>query len=102
MPVRRRRPRVRRLRRPACPARRASGRLTRIRRDLLDPALATRTAAAIAARWGMDPGHLSRALRKEFGLIAAEIRRMAVPEENARSAEVAVARTHPARRVNRD
>jgi hypothetical protein len=50
----------------------------------------------------MDPGHLSRALRKEFGLIAAEIRRMAVPEENARSAEVAVARTHPARRVNRD
>jgi len=50
-------------------------RLTRIRRDLLDPAHATRTTAVIAARWGIhDPGHLSRALKKQFGQSAAEIR----------------------------
>ncbi|MFC7343842.1 helix-turn-helix domain-containing protein [Saccharopolyspora griseoalba] len=51
-------------------------RLERIRRDLADPALADRTAAAIAARWGvLDATHLSRALKSEFGLTAAEIRR---------------------------
>jgi AraC-like DNA-binding protein len=56
-------------------------RLTRIRRNLQDPALASRTTAVIAARWGIhDPGHLSRALKKEFGLTAAEIRRAARPE----------------------
>lgn len=55
-------------------------RLIRIRRDLLDPALSGRTAAAIAAHWGVrDPRHLSRALKKEFGLTAAELRRMARP-----------------------
>ena len=60
-------------------------RLTRIRRDLQDPSLATRTAAAIAARWGIrDPGHLSRALKKEFGLTAAEIRRTPQPSVRAR------------------
>lgn len=53
-------------------------RLTRIRRNLQDPALATRTTAVIAARWGIhDPGHLSRALKKEFGLTAVEIRNSA-------------------------
>ncbi|WP_329254407.1 helix-turn-helix domain-containing protein [Actinoallomurus sp. NBC_01490] len=53
-------------------------RLIRIRRDLLDPALATRTTAVIAAHWGIrDHGHLSRALKKEFGLTAAELRLMA-------------------------
>lgn len=51
-------------------------RLTRIRRDLLDPALARRTTAAIAARWGIpDPSNLSRRLKAEFGHTAAEIRR---------------------------
>jgi AraC-like DNA-binding protein len=56
-------------------------RLTRIRRNLQDPALDTRTIAVIAARWGIrDPGHLSRALKKEFGLTAAEIRLAARPE----------------------
>jgi AraC-like DNA-binding protein len=56
-------------------------RLTRIRRNLQDPALATRTIAVIAARWGIrDPGHLSRAIKKEFGLTAAEIRLSARPE----------------------
>lgn len=50
-------------------------RMKRIRQDLLDPRLANRTAAVIAARWGVhDPDHLSRALRAEFGQSAAEIR----------------------------
>lgn len=50
-------------------------RLKRIHQDLLDPRLANRTAAVIAARWGiLDPGHLSRALRAEYGQSAAEIR----------------------------
>ncbi|PXY22736.1 helix-turn-helix domain-containing protein [Prauserella muralis] len=53
-------------------------RLARIRRDLADPALADRTTAAIAARWGLlDATHLSRALKAEFGQTAAEIRRAA-------------------------
>jgi AraC-like DNA-binding protein len=53
-------------------------RLIRIRRDLLDPALVTRTTAVIAAHWGIrDHGHLSRALKKEFGRTAAEFRLMA-------------------------
>ncbi|MDI2030307.1 helix-turn-helix domain-containing protein [Saccharopolyspora sp. TS4A08] len=53
-------------------------RLERIRRDLADPVLADRTAAAIAARWGvLDGTHLSRALKAEFGMTAAEIRRTA-------------------------
>lgn len=52
-------------------------RLRRIRRDLLDPALARRTVAAIAAGWGLhDPGHLSRAFRSRFGHSPAEIRRL--------------------------
>jgi AraC-like DNA-binding protein len=51
-------------------------RLARIRRDLLDPALARRTVSAIAARWGIaDPGHLARAFRAEFGHTAADLRR---------------------------
>ncbi|MCL2582051.1 MAG: helix-turn-helix domain-containing protein [Streptosporangiales bacterium] len=50
-------------------------RMKRIRQDLLDPRLANRTAAVIAARWGVgDPDHLSRSLRAEFGQSAAEIR----------------------------
>jgi AraC-like DNA-binding protein len=50
-------------------------RLTRVHRDLQDPALATRTTAVIAAGWGIrDPAHLGRALKREFGLTAAEIR----------------------------
>ncbi|GAA4605695.1 helix-turn-helix domain-containing protein [Actinoallomurus liliacearum] len=64
-------------------------RLIRIRRDLQDPALATRTAAAIAARWGIpDSGHLSRALKKEFGLSAAGIRRTSPPSGNGRGADL--------------
>ncbi|GHF53352.1 AraC-like DNA-binding protein [Amycolatopsis bartoniae] len=53
-------------------------RLERLRRDLADPALAHRTTAALAARWGiLDATHLSRALKAEFGQTAAEIRRAA-------------------------
>jgi AraC-like DNA-binding protein len=51
-------------------------RLERIRRDLADPALAGRTIASIAARWGvLNPEHLSRALKAEFGHTAAALRR---------------------------
>ena len=51
-------------------------RLERICRDLADESLHGRTASAIASRWGMaDGGHLSRALKAEFGMTASEIRR---------------------------
>ncbi|GEL23660.1 AraC family transcriptional regulator [Pseudonocardia sulfidoxydans NBRC 16205] len=51
-------------------------RLERICRDLADESLSGRTVSAIAARWGMtDAGHLSRALKSEFGVTATEIRR---------------------------
>lgn len=51
-------------------------RLERICRDLVDESLRGRTAAAIAARWGVtDTEHLSRALKAEFGMTANEIRR---------------------------
>ncbi|WP_279581376.1 helix-turn-helix domain-containing protein [Fodinicola feengrottensis] len=50
-------------------------RLARIRHDLADPGLANRTVASIAARWGiLNPAHLSRALKGEFGQTAAAIR----------------------------
>jgi AraC-like DNA-binding protein len=56
-------------------------RLKRIHRDLTNPALAHRTVAAVAADWGLlDPTHLARALRDEFGCTAAELRRSAQPE----------------------
>ncbi|MEE1670335.1 helix-turn-helix domain-containing protein [Streptomyces sp. WAC07094] len=51
-------------------------RLLRIRRDLLNPAFAGRSTAAIAARWGIvDPKHLSRALKHEFGETVRDLRR---------------------------
>lgn len=50
-------------------------RLARIRRDLLDPAHAGRTAAAVAARWGMhDPRHIGRALKSRYGQTARDLR----------------------------
>lgn len=53
-------------------------RLHRINRDLCNPSLANRTTVEIAARWGiLDPTHLSRALKAEFGRTAQEIRRAA-------------------------
>lgn len=51
-------------------------RLQRIRRDLLDPALARYTVAAIAARWGLyDPTHLSRLIKTRFGQTPAQMHR---------------------------
>lgn len=56
-------------------------RLRRIQRDLANPALAHRTTGEIAARWGiLDPTHLGRALRAEFGQTATEIRREALSQ----------------------
>ncbi|GAA3392843.1 AraC-like ligand-binding domain-containing protein [Cryptosporangium minutisporangium] len=53
-------------------------RLERIRRDLLDSALAGRSTAAIAARWGLlDVTHLARQFRAAFGESPAELRRAA-------------------------
>ncbi|WP_030378137.1 MULTISPECIES: helix-turn-helix domain-containing protein [unclassified Streptomyces] len=51
-------------------------RLLRIRRDLLDPACADRSTAAIARRWGvLDAKHLGRALKSEFGETVSDLRR---------------------------
>ncbi|MEJ3653171.1 helix-turn-helix domain-containing protein [Actinomycetes bacterium KLBMP 9759] len=51
-------------------------RLERIGRDLADESSRGRTVGAVAARWGLpDTGHLSRALKAEFGMTASEIRR---------------------------
>ncbi|MFI6876392.1 helix-turn-helix domain-containing protein [Streptomyces sp. NPDC050400] len=50
-------------------------RLDRLHRDLLDPALAGRTTAALAARWGLrDPRHIGRAFRARYGVTARELR----------------------------
>jgi AraC-like DNA-binding protein len=51
-------------------------RLERCRRDLLDPALATRPVSTIAARWGLtDPARFSRVFRNAYGLAPLEYRR---------------------------
>ncbi|MCU1660351.1 MAG: hypothetical protein JWR58_416 [Pseudonocardia sp.] len=61
-------------------------RLQGIGRDLADPMLAGRTAAAISARWGvLSATHLSRALKAEFGHTAADIRRTISVDPTARS-----------------
>ncbi|MFG1814111.1 helix-turn-helix domain-containing protein [Kribbella sp. NPDC049174] len=50
-------------------------RLDRCRRDLLDPTLAGRPVAAIAARWGLtNPAHFNRAFKRTYGLPPAEFR----------------------------
>ena len=50
-------------------------RLERVRRDLLDPGQDGRTAAAVAARWGIhDPRHLARALKSQYGRTARDLR----------------------------
>ncbi|MFJ7218538.1 helix-turn-helix domain-containing protein [Amycolatopsis sp. NPDC098790] len=50
-------------------------RLDAVRRDLRDPLLATRSVAAIAARWCfVDAAHFSRAFRAEFGTSPSEYR----------------------------
>ncbi|SHM71304.1 helix-turn-helix domain-containing protein [Cryptosporangium aurantiacum] len=60
-------------------------RLERVRRDLLDPALAGRSTAAIAARWGLvDVTHLARQFRAVFGDSPAELRRAGVELDDGR------------------
>jgi len=50
-------------------------RLEQCRRDLLDPMLADRPVAAIAARWGfVDAAHFSRAFKTTFGISPSEYR----------------------------
>ncbi len=50
-------------------------RLERCRRDLIDPMLADRPVAAIAARWGfVDAAHFSRAFKAAFGVSPSEFR----------------------------
>lgn len=50
-------------------------RLEQCRRDLIDPILADRPVAAIAARWGfMDAAHFSRAFKSAFEVSPSEFR----------------------------
>lgn len=50
-------------------------RLEQCRRDLIDPALAGRSVAAIAARWGfVDAAHFSRAFKAAFDTSPSEFR----------------------------
>lgn len=50
-------------------------RLEQCRRDLIDPMLADRPVAAIAARWGfVDAAHFSRAFKSAFGISPSEYR----------------------------
>ncbi|WP_353116130.1 helix-turn-helix domain-containing protein [Microbacterium sp.] len=50
-------------------------RLEQCRRDLLDPMLADRPVAAIAARWGfVDAAHFSRAFKTAYGISPSEYR----------------------------
>jgi len=50
-------------------------RLEQCRKDLLDPMLADRPVAAIAARWGfVDAAHFSRAFKTAFGISPSEYR----------------------------
>ncbi len=50
-------------------------RLERCRTDLLNPALADRTIAAIAARWGFsDAAHFSRVFTTHYGVSPSELR----------------------------
>lgn len=51
-------------------------RLEQCRRDLLDPMLADRPVAAIAARWGfVDAAHFSRVFKAAYGVSPTEARR---------------------------
>ncbi|KAA0961574.1 helix-turn-helix domain-containing protein [Microbacterium sp. ANT_H45B] len=50
-------------------------RLEQCRRDLLDPMIADRPVAAVAARWGfVDAAHFSRAFKTAFGISPSEYR----------------------------
>lgn len=52
-----------------------SRRLEHCRQDLRDPALASRSVSAIAARWGLvDASHFSRVFRATYGMTPTEYR----------------------------
>ena len=52
-------------------------RLARCRRDLLDPALATKSVSSIAARWGLrDAAYFNRVFHAEYGMPPGEYRRL--------------------------
>ncbi|WP_189312159.1 helix-turn-helix domain-containing protein [Streptomyces brasiliensis] len=54
-------------------------RLARIRRDLLDPAYLGLTVAGVAARWGyVDAAHMARALKRQYGRTARDMRQECV------------------------
>ncbi|MGW0537956.1 helix-turn-helix domain-containing protein [Streptomyces sp. NPDC003032] len=58
-------------------------RLERARRDLADPALATRPVHAIAARWGYSRhSDFTRAFRTQYGLPPQEYRRSVLPQQS--------------------
>lgn len=50
-------------------------RLDNVKRDLCDPALASRSVSALAFKWGFnDAAHFSRAFRARFGCTARDLR----------------------------
>lgn len=50
-------------------------RVEQARAELADPAFATRTVAAIAARWGfIDAAHFSRVFKQHYGITPSELR----------------------------
>ncbi|GLY98370.1 helix-turn-helix domain-containing protein [Actinoplanes sp. NBRC 103695] len=59
-------------------------RLARCRKDLLDPAHATKPVSAIAARWGLrDAGYFNRIFQAQYGVPPGEYRRTAALDKHS-------------------